>query len=66
MYSPGYLAGPWCSKGHILFCLAGAQVTELEDRRMFTLTPGMSHPVADAAQAHRPSTTPGAKLFIVD
>ena len=65
-YSAGYLADHWCSKGHILLCIEGELVTELEDGRHFTLTPGMSYQVADNAEAHRSSTTLGAKLFIVD
>ena len=65
-YSPGYLADHWCSKGHILLCLEGELHTELEDGRVFVLRPGMSYQVADAAEAHRSSTSVGARLFIVD
>lgn len=65
-YSPGYLADHWCCKGHILLCLDGQLDTELEDGRTFTLTPGMSYQVADNAEAHRSSSTVGARLFIVD
>lgn len=65
-YTPGYLADHWCSKGHILLCMAGSLDTELEDGRRFTLRPGMSYQVADAAEAHRSSTATGATLFIVD
>ncbi|WP_430473498.1 DHCW motif cupin fold protein [Thalassospira lucentensis] len=65
-YSPGYLADHWCSKGHILFCLEGELVTELEDGRTYTLCSGMSYQVADNAEAHRSSTKAGATLFVVD
>jgi quercetin dioxygenase-like cupin family protein len=65
-YTAGYLADHWCNKGHILLCLEGELHTELEDGRRFVLTPGMSYQVADNAEAHRSSTTSGAKLFIVD
>lgn len=65
-YSPGYRADHWCSKGHVLFCIEGELQTELEDGRVFHLTPGMSYQVADGAEAHRSSTERGAKLFIVD
>ena len=65
-YSAGYLADHWCLKGHILLCLEGELHTELEDGRSFTLTAGMNYQVADHAEAHRSSTTTGAKLFIVD
>jgi hypothetical protein len=65
-YSPGYVADHWCHKGHILLVLAGELETELADGRTFRLRPGMSYQVADEAEAHRSSTTTGAKLFIVD
>lgn len=65
-YTPGYLADHWCSKGHILLCMAGELQTELADGRVFTLTPGMSYQVADKAEPHRSSTARGARLFIVD
>ena len=65
-YSPGYLADHWCVKGHILLCIEGELLTELEDGRTFTLKPGMSYQVADNAEPHRSSTQRGAKLFIVD
>ena len=65
-YSANYLADHWCSKGHILFCLEGVLHTELDDGRTLTLTSGMSYQVADNAEAHRSSTSTGAKLFIVD
>ncbi len=65
-YSPGYRADHWCSKGHILLCLSGELTTELEDGRVFVLTPGMSYQVADGAEPHRSRTEQGAELFIVD
>lgn len=65
-YSPGYVADHWCTKGHILLCLAGELQTELRDGRRFTLRPGTSYQVADDTDAHRSSTTTGATLFIVD
>lgn len=65
-YTPGYLADHWCVKGHILLCLEGELLTELQDGRRFTLGPGMSYQVADNAEPHRSSTAAGARLFIVD
>ena len=65
-YTPGYLADHWCVKGHILLCIEGELITELEDGRKFTLKPGMSYQVADNAEPHRSSTALGARLFIVD
>jgi quercetin dioxygenase-like cupin family protein len=65
-YSPGYAADHWCSKGHVLLVLEGELETELADGRRFTLAPGTSYQVADAAEAHRSCTRTGARLFIVD
>lgn len=65
-YSPGYVADHWCIKGHILLCLKGEMITELDDGRTFVLTPGVSYQVADDAEAHRSTTRDGATLFIVD
>jgi len=65
-YSPGYQADHWCSKGHILLCLAGELDTELADGRTVRLTPGTSYQVADDDLAHRSRTRTGATLFVVD
>ncbi|MBL8806367.1 MAG: DHCW motif cupin fold protein [Rhodospirillales bacterium] len=65
-YSPGYVADHWCSKGHVLFVLAGELETELADGRKFRLGPGTSYQVADDAEPHRSRTASGATLFIVD
>jgi quercetin dioxygenase-like cupin family protein len=65
-YSAGYISDHWCEKGHILFCLEGSLRTELKDGRVFELVPGVSYQVGDGIDAHRSSTTTGAKLFIVD
>ena len=65
-YTPGYAADHWCSKGHILLCVAGELHTTLADGRAFVLKPGMSYQVADGAEPHRSRTDGGATLFIVD
>jgi hypothetical protein len=65
-YTPGYVADHWCSKGHILLCLAGELHTELKDGRTYLLRPGMSYQVEDGAEPHRSHTAAGARLFIVD
>lgn len=65
-YTPGYLADHWCTKGHVLLMLEGELVTELQDGRTFTLTPGVSYQVADGAEPHRSRTATGVRLFIVD
>ncbi len=36
-YSPGYKADHWCKKGHVLHCIEGEMVTELEDGRIMKL-----------------------------
>ena len=65
-YTPGYVSDHWCVKGHVLLCMEGELITELEDGRVFTLKPGMSYQVADNAEPHRSRSPLGAKLFIVD
>ena len=65
-YSANYVGDHWCTKGHFLLCIGGELETELEDGRRFTLRPGHSYQVADAAEPHRSSTKVGARLFIVD
>ena len=65
-YTPGYVSDHWCSKGHILLCLAGELLTELDNGSVHVLRPGMSYQVADGAAAHRSSAPKGATLFIVD
>lgn len=65
-YSPGYRADHWCSKGHILFCLAGALEVELQDGRRFSLRPNQSYQVGDGDPPHLSHTEGGATLFVVD
>ena len=65
-YSPGYKADHWCKKGHVLHCMEGEMVTELEDGRTMKLTAGMTYFVGDNNEAHRSFTDTGCKLFIVD
>lgn len=65
-YSPGYVSDHWCTKGHVLLCLAGELETTLADGRVFRLAPGMSYQVADGAEPHRSTSKAGARLFIVD
>jgi quercetin dioxygenase-like cupin family protein len=65
-YTPGYIADHWCAKGHVLYCLEGELLTELQDGRAFVLTAGMSYQVADDETPHRSSTAHGARVFIVD
>ena len=65
-YSPGYIADHWCSKGHILLCLEGELITELQNGKKFVLRPGISYQVADNTEPHRSVTETGAKLFVID
>lgn len=65
-YRAGYLADHWCRKGHIVHCLEGEFVSEMEEGESFTLTQGMTYIVTDDASSHRSITTKGAKLLIID
>ncbi|MFM6924179.1 MAG: DHCW motif cupin fold protein [Ferruginibacter sp.] len=65
-YSPGYVADHWCNKGHIIYCISGEMITELEGGREFTLSAGMSYHVGDNSHAHRSRSEKGCTLFIVD
>jgi len=65
-YSPGYLADHWCERGHAVYVLDGAFVSELADGRRFALSRGMSYVVADHAEPHRSYSETGVKLLIVD
>ncbi len=65
-YSQGYLADHWCRKGHIVHCLDGEFVCEMQDGRTFALKKGMTFVVSDELSSHRSVSGPGAKLLIID
>jgi hypothetical protein len=65
-YSAGYLADHWCTRGHVLLVMQGELHTELDDGRVVVLTAGQSYHVGSDMEAHRSSTSSGARLFIVD
>ncbi|RYZ00262.1 MAG: hypothetical protein EOO11_02225 [Chitinophagaceae bacterium] len=65
-YSAGYRADHWCRKGHIVHCVSGVFVSELEDGSAHTLHAGDSYIVSDGASAHRSVTEGGAQLLIID
>ncbi|MCW8849408.1 MAG: DHCW motif cupin fold protein [Melioribacteraceae bacterium] len=65
-YSQGYVADHWCKKGHIVHCLNGKFVSELEDGKNFVLTKGMTYVVSDELSSHRSVTEKGVKLLIID
>jgi len=65
-YSPGYLADHWCKKGHIVHCLEGEFISELETGEEFKLTKGMTYIVSDELSSHRSISKTGVKLLIID
>ncbi|MBS1531603.1 MAG: DHCW motif cupin fold protein [Bacteroidetes bacterium] len=65
-YSAGYIADHWCRKGHIVHCLEGELVSEMEDGGAFTLTKGMTYIVSDELSSHRSVTKENVKLLIID
>ena len=65
-YSAGYLADHWCSKGHIVHCLEGSFVSELQNGEQFTLTKGMTYVVSDELSSHRSIAKEEVKLLIID
>ncbi len=67
-YGAGYLADHWCSKGHVIYVIAGSLAIEHEDGTPpFRLASGMTWHVSDGAvPAHRVRSEHGATVFIVD
>lgn len=65
-YSAGYLADHWCQKGHIVHCLEGEFVSELDNGETFTLSKGMTYVVSDNLSSHRSVSKNGVQLLIID
>ena len=65
-YTPGYWADHWCQKGHIVHCLEGSLVSELETGEKQLLAKGMTYVVSDDLSSHRSVSENGAKLLIID
>lgn len=65
-YTKGYLADHWCQKGHIVYCLEGAFITELNTGEQFNLSKGGTYVVSDELSSHRSITENGVKLLIID
>jgi quercetin dioxygenase-like cupin family protein len=65
-YSKNYLADHWCRKGHIVHCLEGEYLSELESGERHVLQKGMTYVVSDEASSHRSVSENGVKLLIVD
>jgi hypothetical protein len=65
-YSKEYVADHWCQKGHIVHCLDGEFVSELENGNSFVLTKGMTYVVSDEMSSHRSVSQNGVRLLIID
>ena len=65
-YSIGYLADHWCRKGHIVHCLEGEFISELETGEHIKLTKGETYVVSDELSSHRSVSEAGVKLLIID
>ena len=65
-YSAGYVADHWCQKGHIVHCLEGEVINELEGNESSLLKQGMTYIVSDDLSSHRSVTKSGVKLLIID
>ena len=65
-YSENYIADHWCQKGHIVHCLEGNFISELENGEKFELSKGMTYVVSDDVSSHRSITTTGVELLIID
>jgi hypothetical protein len=66
IYSENYIADHWCQKGHIVHCLEGEFVSELENDQKIILSKGMTYVVSDNMSSHRSITTKGVELLIID
>lgn len=65
-YSAGYIADHWCRKGHIVHCLEGEFISEMENSEPVLMKQGMTYVVSDELSSHRSVTEKGVKLLIVD
>jgi hypothetical protein len=65
-YSKGYQADHWCRKGHIVHCLEGEFISEIQNGEGYRLTTGMSYVVSDNLSSHRSVSENGVKLLIID
>ena len=65
-YSEGYLADHWCQKGHIVHCLKGSFISELDSGEQLTLSEGDTYIVSDDLSSHRSLSSIGVELLIID
>jgi hypothetical protein len=66
VYSKGYFANHWCTKGHIIYCLEGSFTSELSTGEKFTLNKGDTYIVSDDLSSHRSISEDGVTLMIID
>lgn len=65
-YSAGYLADHWCRKGHIVHCLEGEFISEMETGESVSFKKGMTYVVSDELSSHRSISDQGVRLLIID
>jgi hypothetical protein len=65
-YSKDYLADHWCQKGHIVHCIEGEFVSELQDGKTYILKKDSTYVVSDGLSSHRSFSRGGVKLMIID
>lgn len=65
-YEAGYIADHWCQKGHIVHCLEGDFVSEMETGGDVQLSKGMTYVVSDELSSHRSVSRNGVRLLIMD
>jgi hypothetical protein len=65
-YTAGYFADHWCQKGHIVHCLEGEFVSELQTGEKISLTKGMTYVVSDNLSSHRSYSKDGVRVMIID
>jgi len=65
-YSGEYIADHWCHKGHIVHCLEGEFICEMENGGKYTLKKGMTYLVSDELSSHRSISRNVVKLLIID
>ncbi len=65
-YTKGYVADHWCRKGHIVHCMEGEFISELQNNEKFEMIKGMTYIVSDELSSHRSISKNGVKLLIID
>jgi hypothetical protein len=65
-YSANYIADHWCQKGHIVHCLKGDFISQMETGEEIQLKEGMTYVVSDDLSSHRSVSAVGVELLIID